>query len=281
MRFFRITVPRLLCAGTLLVAATLKSYQLLTDHALGTRLWQFALIEFEVLLAAWLLSGVLPVYCRRVVFSAFAVYACYALYLGITGAESCGCFGRAKLSPWWTCGIDGVMLQLLWRWIPSARHARLGHLLGVGMAPAIVGTVLIAITAAQPRTASADGIVFADNFVVLEPEKWLGKPFPLFEHLESPDGLRQGRWKLLFYHNDCPKCRASLQSYEATAARVDRTLDDVKIALVEVPPYTSETCHKSSERMTYLRLKDEYEWFLTTPCEITLQNGRVLGIVLD
>jgi len=60
-------IPRFVCAGILLVAAGFKGYQLVTDPALGTlygSAWlQFLLVEYEVLLASWLLSGVAQETC--------------------------------------------------------------------------------------------------------------------------------------------------------------------------------------------------------------------------
>src|SRR5437763_10257728 len=63
-------LTRLLCGGVLLIAVALGAHELLIDPALrilhGWR-WIYALrIEFELLLAAWLLSGLNGAWCRRI-----------------------------------------------------------------------------------------------------------------------------------------------------------------------------------------------------------------------
>ncbi len=117
-------IARFVCSGVLLVAAGLKAHRLLTDPAMGalygSRWLESLHVEYEVLLAAWLLSGQFQRSCRLLAIVTFAAFASYAFYLGASGAESCGCFGHAHFSPWWTVVLDSAALFLLWQWKPTA-----------------------------------------------------------------------------------------------------------------------------------------------------------------
>jgi hypothetical protein len=46
-------------------------------------------------------------FCLRLLdFVAFSGFAAVALHQGLSGAESCGCFGPVRLSPWYSFGLD-------------------------------------------------------------------------------------------------------------------------------------------------------------------------------
>src|SRR5438270_5056315 len=106
-------IPRFLCAGTLLAAALLKTNQLFTDPGLGllygSRWRDAALAEYELALALWLLSGFRLRSARRLALLTFTTFGAYALYLGVSGESSCGCFGKASVNPWWTVALDALL----------------------------------------------------------------------------------------------------------------------------------------------------------------------------
>jgi hypothetical protein len=72
-------------------------------------------IEVEALLGLWLLSGL----ALRAAWWAgtffFVLLAAVSLYQGVTGQESCGCFGELQVSPWWSFAIDvAAVAGLVW-----------------------------------------------------------------------------------------------------------------------------------------------------------------------
>jgi hypothetical protein len=82
------------------------------------------------------------------------------------------------------------------------------------------------------------------------------------------------------YHRDCPSCLAALPKYEALA-RGDRRLgDSSRLLLVEVPPYGSKSV-RASENFRHARLSGQREWFVQTPVEIRLKDGKVIGASHD
>jgi hypothetical protein len=110
-------LARLSGTALLFTGATLQGYELATGPALGvlyeSQSLQAGLVEYESLLAIWLLSGFWAVYCRRLALATFAILACVALYRGLIGAASCGCFGRMHVSPCLVVGLDSTAMILL------------------------------------------------------------------------------------------------------------------------------------------------------------------------
>jgi hypothetical protein len=113
----------------LLTAAALKIQQLATDasqeNSLFTSRWLLTgLVEFELALGLWLLSGAHPKQARRMALAAFAGFCFVSLYQARTGAPSCGCFGKISVKPWHTLLFDLAIEVMLWRWKPGI-HKRM------------------------------------------------------------------------------------------------------------------------------------------------------------
>ncbi len=81
----------------LLLAAGLKAYDLATGPIQGAGILQsrwflIGVVEFELLLGLWLLSGVFPAHAWAVSLGCFACFACVTLHKALSGETSCGCF---------------------------------------------------------------------------------------------------------------------------------------------------------------------------------------------
>jgi len=91
----------------LLTAAVLKGWQLLTEPMANKDIWTnraflIFTVEFELALGIWLLSGFFKKLAWLVTLACFSMFAVITLYKGISGAESCGCFGSVHVNPWIT-----------------------------------------------------------------------------------------------------------------------------------------------------------------------------------
>ena len=91
----------------LLVAAVLKGWQLLTEPAANNDIWSYRpflilTVEFELALGIWLLSGLFKKAAWLAAISCFSFFSAITLYNGLSGAESCGCFGSIHVNPWIT-----------------------------------------------------------------------------------------------------------------------------------------------------------------------------------
>src|SRR5437868_2538802 len=158
-------------ASMLLVAWGLKTGELIYDARIGvlhgSRWLHLALANVEVLLGIWLLIGIRPKWCRAASLAMFAGFTCYTLYLVVTGATSCGCFGRVHVNPWLTLALDALLAVAAWHWRPSdflgdtlsmprwQRRKMLGATLGLA---GICATTVLTTRLQSARSKSADGI---------------------------------------------------------------------------------------------------------------------------
>lgn len=112
----------------LLLAASLKAYALWLDPIANTswldsRLVQIFFILVELIIGGRLLVGWSSVTLWLSALLLYSVFLVYSFSLGITGASSCGCFGKIEINPWITLGIDGIALFLLWSYRQSFMNA--------------------------------------------------------------------------------------------------------------------------------------------------------------
>lgn len=85
---------------------------------------QVGVIEFEVVLGLWLLSGKHRIGSWLAAFAAFTSFAGASFYLGWIGQTSCGCFGSLSVKPWSALGIDVLTLAALLIARPDLRALR-------------------------------------------------------------------------------------------------------------------------------------------------------------
>ena len=291
----RFTIVRLALGGLLLVAAALKAHQLATAPVaetglLTSRWFLIGVVECELGIGLWFLGGWHPRAIRVVGIACFALFGGIALYKALQGAESCGCFGRVAINPWWTAALDFIAVAALTLSHPATDcihkntsvHNNLyqrGWLAGglfvlLGL-PA--GWAMATFSAAH---VSEDGLLGDGQIVVLEPKEWIGKPFPLVNHIDLGNRLTIGVWKVLLYHHDCPKCQEAIAKWQAADQSPALGKDSPTVALIDMPPYGASQSHpaKSHSRLVYGRLSDKREWFATAPVEIDLHDGSVVGV---
>ena len=117
----------------LLTAAILKGWQLLTEPLANKDIWSYRpilifTVEFELALALWLLSGLFKKAAWLTSLAVFSVFSLITLYKGLSGADSCGCFGAVKVNPWlilFAIDLPAVIALLIFRPVvmpSSSRH---------------------------------------------------------------------------------------------------------------------------------------------------------------
>lgn len=277
------------CSAVLLAAAILKAYGLTTTPTVGmlfgSRWFETALIQYEFILAAWLLSGVGGAACRKLSLTTFIGFACVAMYLGLSGSLTCGCFGRAPVNPWWTFTLDMALVMLLSLWRPALvgstelwawrQLARGGVAIALGAAVFVVPVLAIMASLRERDATEVDG--FADSTIaVLTPADWIGKPFPLIHHIDIDEQLAKGDWIVVLYHHDCSMCQESLPKYIQMSEPRGEDGARSQVALVEIPPY-AESEFSVARNCRHGRLSSVKEWFVATPVEIRLRNGPVVA----
>jgi hypothetical protein len=272
--------------GLLLTAAGLKGYSLATQPTppnagiLASRPFLIAVVEMEAAVGLWLLSGLRRQTARRVALGLFGAFFAVALFKTLNGDASCACFGAAiEISPKMMLLVDILSILLLIAYAPEP-HAR-AHRRCLG--PALAACIALLIAAAVPMAGFQAGDLDEDgecigtgDLVLLEPEKWAGKRFPLLKYIDRGDQLKTGEWTVILYRADCPHCQEMLPYWEARAQTESRLL------LVEVPSRGQLASSPFSllpdqrKKIPNRRLKDERNWFVKVPVEIDVVNGVVM-----
>ena len=284
-------MARVVLGLVLLTAASLKGYQLATEPVAGTSLlssrwFLITLVDVELLFGVWLLSGLYSRPTWAATIFCFGGFAGVSLWKALSGEASCGCFGSVPVNPWWTFTFDLAAVGLLAWCRPATAQPPTGRLglrwAGIALAllaGGVPGT--LAMATYTPTALSADGVIVGEgNLVVLEPEKWTGKPFPLAGWIDVGERLVRGDWIVVLYHHDCPKCQEILSVCERLAQRASSDSAALPMALIEVPPYAS-----GGDDLTWLgshgmlgRLNNERDWFVETPSVMVLREGNVEGV---
>jgi hypothetical protein len=289
-------VLRVLSAVVVLVAAVLKAYQLSIEPAMGPSLLEarwllMSVVEFELFFAIWLLGGNLPRLTWATTLALFAVFTCVSLYEALAGYASCGCFGRAQLNPWYTSSLDLVVVLSLLRWPPKrpgSPPAFTFRLLFLRGATVLIIWVLVGIPAALAMNSYADTTISDageltgnGKTVVLKPETWVGKRFPLLEHIDVGHKLTDGLWLVLLHRHDCSACREAASEYEALAKDFSTKLGCPAIALIECPPFAPTQLPGEARSWISGRLSDAHEWHLSGPTSVLLDGGQVRNVFIN
>ena len=301
---------RILLAIVLLTASALKCYQLATEPIAGTgfldsRWLLMATVEFELFLGLWLLANILPRQTWTAAACCFALFTCISLYKALFGYASCGCFGSVKVNPWYTTTLDVAIVISLLHWRPRPLPSPFwrgdggegSHAISFA---SVVGVLFLWLSAGIPAgyamgsytdtTLSDAGEIIGDGkIVVLEPEKWIGKRFPLLPFVEDCPGrlpanesllrerLTEGEWLAVLYHHDCPRCREAIPRYKELARRsVDNPMAR-QVVMIEAPPFDDRDPLPlvSDMRCALGRLSNVKGWFVEGPVEVVCSYGIV------
>jgi hypothetical protein len=271
-----------------LLAAGLKGYELFAGPLPATSLWTsrsflFGVIEAESFLGLWLLSGLWARGARWTALAAFGVFFAVSLTKGLSGEASCGCFGPLPVSPQWSAGLDLGAIIALWLlhpaesagWPPGALWPRGAAMLSLFLLIGGTGGMLLVVS--RPAGVDASGEIDVNQSVILlEPEKWVGRRCPLLPYTDIGEELAQGKWLVVLYNHDCPRCQAIMPVYEAMVHGAGSDPAAPRIAFLAVPPYGrphGEFAWGSGSRQG--RLDEGKKWFVRIPTVLRLQDGVV------
>lgn len=278
----------------LIIAGALKGWQLLTEPVANNSIWTWRpfmvlQVDFELALGIWLLSGPFKKAAWLAAIVCFSLFSAVTLYKGISGAESCGCFGTVHVNPWLTLfaiDIPSVIALVVFRPVLSLKRNResIRTLIQELITPqpsiprfAITTClVLLILGVTTPILAFNKPAKITSSYEVLEPETWVGKELQILDHIDIGKQLRKGNWLILLYHHDCPDCAVAIPKYERMGRDFAGNEDFLQIALIEVPPYAQGQVNVNSHCVPG-RLANTKEWFVTTPAVALLTDGQVIS----
>jgi hypothetical protein len=276
---------RIAVAVLLLTASALKCWQLATEPIAGTGLlnsrWLLmATVEFELLFGFWLLANLWAKPTWAAALACFGLFTCVSVCKAVSGHATCGCFGRVPVNPWYTSTLDlAVVLSLLrWRPIESSFAAR--HAMIVSMMWLLIGVpAAFAMGSYTDTTISDAGEIIGDGkIVVLQPESWMGKKFPLLSHIDIGSKLSSGLWLVLLHRHDCLACLEAAAQYDLLAKDFLARTNCPAIALIECPPYAQNASAAAATSLVSGRMDDGHEWQLTGPTCVLVDAGQVRSV---
>lgn len=283
-------VLRGMAGSLLIVASCLKAHQLLTGPVSGeywwdARPWQALAVGGELLLAGWMWSGLAPQLTRIFGLGIFSMFSIMTLIKALGGETSCGCFGELTVSPWITLGIDlalwfgFALIRPVSKSIDQNAAIRPQSWLEpvvalpwalVVLAGVVGGTLSFWTLTTEPARLQADtGELLGDgDFVLLEPEEWIGRPFPLFSYTDLPESVYQGNWWIMLYSPNCAHCIETIPKIEAIAQTGQQ------VVLLSMPPHDTREVDFSDGVVG--RLNSTRDWFAQTPVLVEIENGVVI-----
>jgi len=241
----------------------------------------------EFVLGCWLLIGSRGLATWSVSLGTFAIFACVAAYRAAGGAESCGCFGPVHVNPWYTASFDvsaAVVLLACYRAAKTQQPRRLPTwrwATFVAVCLMAVGPGTWFMTRHARGKPGDDGLPVANGVTILEPQTWIGRPFPLDRYIDIGGELANGRCVVVLYRSDCDHCRRAIPRYEAVAASWKDRAGVPMVALIEMSPYAppGRGLIGANSRAMVGKLSDSREWFAQTPVAILLEDGKVVRAV--
>jgi hypothetical protein len=300
-QFVYFRMVSVLLGALLLVAAALKTHQLATEPIAGnglleSRWFLAAVVQFEILLGFWLISGVFPCAAWWVALLTFGAFTVVAAAKGIAGEPSCGCFGRVETSPWLTLTIDVAAVLALSCAVPRPAPGRKASMavaapfcnswnapsptveisrshvwfLGLWLTTAAgLGFFSVRGAASVPMAAIGQRV---GDVILVQPDQMIGQRFELGRFTDIGQQLAQGRWLVVFYNARCPECER-LKEYWSTSWAEIRGQGNT--AFISVPPDLTGTT-PALHGVRWGALDSGIDWFIQTPLVVAIQDNRVV-----
>ena len=290
MKRFGFVQFRFVVAAVLFFAAGLKAYQLATAPLppvvqgsvftpllglLNERYFLMATVLGEILFALVLVTDLWRSWTWLLSLLGFSVFTLVSLMKGLSGETSCGYFGTITVNPWITACLDLIIVVLLavfreridWAFPPLDGKKVLAILL-VWFVLAVPTLFFTLSLKQQPHATLGTEFTAPDGrqTIILEPEGWIGKEFPLFSRFAQTEGfevLRRGTWTILIVQPDCSECKKMLADLKANKTQ--------NVAVVIIPSRTSEKMPQTP--FPAFVLDSRNAWFAETPCMVRLEEG--------
>jgi hypothetical protein len=289
---------RIVVAVILLAAAVAKGYQLATQPLSDTRIldsrWLLtASVAFELFFGLSLLVRVWPKPTWAATVVCFTLFACVSVYKAFYGYTSCGCFGRMPVNPWYTSVLDVAVVVAFLCWPPKGQQALFPsylnklpfHVIALLIIGVSVGIPAWLVMRASPSVTLLDVNTALDDkgrYVVLEPTRWVGKPFPLLNYIDVESGkqLASDNWLVILHRHDCPNCTRIIDSCKQQMQSVPLHSEVARVALIEVPQFDRKRgdVPNDDQRFVIGMLSTTKEWIVSTPVVLSLNRGIVVKV---
>jgi len=288
---------RFVVVAILLLAAGLKAHQLATSplppvvqnsvftpllELLNDRNFQMLVVVGEILFALVLIAGLWLHWTWLLSLLGFSVFTLVSSMKGLSGETSCGCFGTVTVNPWITMVFDFVIVACLlifrerftWSFPPLDRKKVLAVLVAWFVLAGSALFFMLSLTQ-QPHATLGTEFTGPDGrvMILLEPETWIGREFPLIARFVEPEGseiLLEGAWQVLLVQPDCSECHLKLAELESRTQRPEN------VAIVVIPSRVDREIQQTSFPTFVLDRRNG--WFVETPVVVKLVDGICVEI---
>lgn len=282
---------RIVCVALgieLLVASILKTsdephYSSLAAHftSLERFDWKAAI---ECIVAIWLLTGVCFHKGHLVARILFMCFVFANLFHIITGAESCGCFGALKVSPWYAL-IANMAAILALSLVPPTETTAPKRTETLRMALVLFGGLAcygsIIQLAAALGNSPVSPVVGATGEMIIDRDRWLGHHLNIAHLVDLDADLAAGTWVVVFLRANCEKCIHEMPRHEMLADEMADSGAVPRVAFIDIQadaprnPSGPARCRSC----VYGRIKSGSQMYIPTPTIVTISDGVVTRLL--
>jgi len=196
------TFFRVVAGGALIVSGLLTIFGL-TGSAVDFTNPDLLAAEVKIALGLVLALGLAGTASRWL---AVAVYAAFVIYLGfeiaMVKSASCGCFGKAPVSPWAVIAFDlfvigGLITSSGVETSNSRARRRWSRVIAAGLVVA-AGAVSWQIAPSLQLSASTQAFT-----TPIDPAAWKGNKLPILDEIDIGSELAEGHWGVVLYRQYC------------------------------------------------------------------------------
>jgi thiol-disulfide isomerase/thioredoxin len=270
-------------SAVLLTAAGFKMHQVLTRPSLGDSLYQmreFTIVQAILItgLAIWLLSGLFTKAGWAAAVVTFLIFCGYTINQWVSGSDTCGCFGVAKVDPRVSLFlIDVPVLIGLMIFRPKT-----GRFLGPPWPKPAYFTGVCIFTFLVLGSMAAASIMIVppqqtDEYATIDHQGWIGTRLEMLDQIDIAPILEEGISILFLYHHDCPTCRELAPVYSKIYDMLGGAEQEIKIAFIEMPPYgdRTETPIPQDTNCLMGTMDQSKKWYAASPILIVIEDGII------
>ncbi len=282
-------IVMVVAGSVLIVASVLKIHQLLTEPIISKGFWESWLffviqIPLELGLGIWLVCGLFRKAAWMLAVLAFGLFILVTLQKGLTGAESCGCFGRVKVNPWITfSAIDIPLFLALVIFRPKGLKLlpppwpKAAHFFGVAIPTFIAFAIIMPVLIFNKPPNKTE------KYEVVQPAEWISQTrnheeWSMLKHIDIAGSLRKNLVIVVFYSSECDECHKAIPIYDQMSRDMAGNEEVLRFAFIEIPPYALEKDNIVPTDTPALRgrLDSSKEWYMQTPLVVVVQDGVVV-----
>jgi len=196
------TCFRAVAGGALIVSGLLAIFGL-TGSAVDLANPELLAAEVKIAVGSVVALGLLGTASRWL---GVAIYAAFVIYLGfeiaMVKSVSCGCFGKAVVSPWAVLTFDlfvigGLIASGGVAAASNQTRRRWSGVIAVGLVVA-AGIVSWQIAPTLKLNASTPSLA-----IPVDPTAWIGQKLPILDEIDIGGELAEGRWGVVLYRQFC------------------------------------------------------------------------------